>query len=327
MKFDVIVSNPPYQLSDGGAQASATPIYNEFVEQAMKLKPRFLTMIIPARWYSGGKGLDEFRKTMISDKRIRILHDYMNAADCFPGVEIKGGICYFLWSRDNPGKCDISTHKDGMLYKQEARYLKEDNADVFIRYAEGVSVLKKVRELNEPTFDKMVSSQKPFGLRTFVKGKVTPFNDSIKLYQNGGVGYIAFDEIEKNQQWVDKYKIFVSRAYNAGDTYPHQILGKPIFGDKGTCCTETYVLIGPFKSEKETKNVLTYMSTKFFRFMVFLIKVSQMASSFVYEFVPMQDFSKPWTDEELYKKYNLTDDEIAFIESMIKPMDLNGGDT
>lgn len=322
MKFDVIVGNPPYQLSDGGAQASAMPIYNLFVSQAMRLKPRYLSMIIPARWYGGGRGLDEFRSAMIRDKRIRVLHDFLNASDCFgTGVEIKGGVCYFLWERDNEGTCRIFTHNGESVKEQPERYLKEKNSDVFIRYAEGVSVYKKVVAFKEKTLEPLVSAQRPFGLRTFAKGKSTKFHDAITLYQNGGVGYITRDEVDQNKKLIDEYKIYISRAYNAGDTYPHQIIGKPILGKPGSCCTETYVTIGPFENEEETKNVISYIHTKFFRFMVFLTKVSQMASSKVYQFVPIQDFSHPWTDEMLYKKYGLDDEEIAFIDSMIRPME------
>ena len=322
MKFDVIVGNPPYQLSDGGAQASAIPIYNLFVEQSMKLKPRYLSMIIPARWYGGGRGLDDFRTAMIEDKRICILHDFLNALDCFGmGVEIKGGVCYFLWDREYDGKCKIFTHLGDSIKEQPERFLKEKNSDVFIRYSEGVSVYNKVIAFKEKTLEPLVSAQRPFGLRTFVKGKEHKFLGSVTLYQNGGVGYIAREEVEQNQEMIDKYKVFISRAYNAGDTYPHQIIGKPILGKPGTCCTETYVTIGPFNSETETKHVISFIQTKFFRFMVFLTKVSQMASSKVYQFVPLQDFSHPWTDEMLYKKYNLTSEEIAFIESMIRPME------
>lgn len=322
MKFDVIVGNPPYQMSDGGAQASAMPIYNLFVEQSMKLKPRYLSIIIPARWYGGGRSLDDFRSAMIEDKHVRVLHDFLNASDCFgTGVEIKGGVCYFLWNRDNEGKCKIFTHNGKILHEQPERFLKEKNSDVFIRYSEGVSVYNKVAAFKEKTLEPFVSAQRPFGLRTFVKGKEHKFPGSIILYQNGGVGYIDRNDVEQNQELIDEYKIYISRAYNAGDTYPHQIIGKPILGKPGTCCTETYVTIGPFKSKDETENVISFIHTKFFRFMVFLTKVSQMASSKVYQFVPLQDFSHPWTDEMLYKKYGLTPEEIAFIESMIRPME------
>lgn len=323
MHFDVIIGNPPYQLSDGGENGGAIPIYNIFVEQAMKLQPRFLVMIIPARWYGGGRGLEDFREKMIHDRRIRELHDTLDAAECFgSGVEIKGGICYFLWKRDSKGPCKVVTHKDGIAKAQPVRELCEPGSDVFIRYAEGVSIYHKVKHFGEKTLDVLVSSQKPFGLRTFVHGEKESFRGAVKLYERGGVGYVKASEIEKNVEWVMKNKVFISAAYNAGDMYPHQIIGKPIFGEKGSACTETYVVIGPFRSGVETRNVMSYISTRFFRFLVMLKKTSQHAAASVYSFVPMQDFSKVWTDEELYKKYKLTGEEIAFIESMIRPMDV-----
>lgn len=323
MKFDVIVSNPPYQLDDGGALASATPIYQHFVEQAMKLNPRFLTMVIPSRWFGGGKGLDSFRKQMIEDKRIRVLHDYLNAADCFPGVEIKGGVCYFLWDRDHEGLCKIYTHNNDKITEQEPRYLKETNSDVFIRYEEGVSIYHKVRALKEKTMDTIVSSRKPFGLPTNTHGKKNKKPEDVKLYERGGTGYISLSEIPKGQNLIDKPKIYISRAYNAGDTFPHQILGKPIAGEPGSCCTETYLVVGPFDSMDIVHNVITYIQTKFFRFLVLLKKDSQNAAKGVYEFVPVQDFSKSWTDKELYYKYGITVKEQAFIDSMVRPMDLD----
>lgn len=327
MKFDVIISNPPYQLSDGGAQASASPIYQLFVEQAMRLSPRYLIMIIPARWYGGGKGLDDFRAEMISDKRVRVLHDFLNANECFGnGVEIKGGICYFLWSRDNSGKCKVFTHSNGEVETQEPRYLQEEGSDVFIRYAKGVSIYNKVKAFGEESFEKLVSSQKPFGLRTFVHGRKSPFKNSIALYERGGIGHIQRSDLEKNDAWVDESKVFISAAYNAGDNYPHQILGKPILGEKGSCCTETYVVVGPFKSDAESENVMSYIRCKFFRFLVSLKKTSQHAPASVYSFVPLQDFSRPWTDDDLYKKYKLEQSEIDFIDSMIKPMDANASE-
>lgn len=328
MKFDVIIGNPPYQLSDGGAKASATPIYQKFVEQAKKLNPRYLSMIIPARWYGGGKRLDNFRHEMITDKRIRVLHDFLNSTDCFGSeVEIKGGICYFLWDRDDQGKCKIYTHTSGQVAELSERYLQEGTSDVFIRYNQGVSIYQKVFQVGEHTFDSLVSSQKPFGLRTYAHGKKEPFSGAVKLYQNGGVGYIKRSVVLRNQEWVDKYKIYISAAYNAGDNYPHQILGKPILGERGTCCSETYVVIGPFETECQAKNAISYICTKFFRFLVMLKKTSQHAAAQVYSFVPIQDFSKPWTDKELYAKYGLTETEINFIESMIKPMKTAEGET
>lgn len=321
MKFDVIISNCPYQLSDGGYAASATPIYNKFVEQAIKLNPKYMSMIIPSRWFGGGKGLDEFREHMIEDHHIRILHDYLNASDCFPGVEIKGGVCYFLWDRDNEGPCKVYTHNNGKIIEQPPRYLKEEGSNVFIRYAEGVSIYHKVKKFQEPTMDTYVSSQRPFGLRTYVHGSSIQHDGDVTLYERGGIGYIKRSEITLRTDLIDKPKVFISAAYNAGDAYPHQIIGKPIAGEPNSCCTETYLAIGPYQSMNEVNNVISYIKTKFFRFLVMLKKTSQHAAATVYSFVPVQDFSKPWTDEELYTKYELSDEEIKFINSMIKPMD------
>ena len=327
MHFDVIISNPPYQLSDGGAQASATPIYQRFVTMAQKLKPNYITMIIPSRWFAGGRGLDDFRKAMICDKQISELHDFLNANDCFGnGVEIKGGVCYFLWEKDRCGDCKVVTHDQSGIISEAIRPLKINDADVFVRRNEAISILEKVSKQKEASFAGLVSAQRPFGLRTYVQGKKAPFKGSVKLFQRGGIGYIAKTEIDRNIEEIEKWHVFISRAYNAGDDYPHQIIGKPLVGEPNSCCTETYVSIGPFENQVVATNVQNYMMTKFFRFMVSMIKVSQMASSVVYTFVPMQDYSKPWTDEELYAKYGLNNDEIAFIDSMIKPMDLNGGD-
>ncbi len=331
MKFDVIIGNPPYQLDDGGAGSSASPIYQLFIQKAKKLNPRYLSMIVPSRWFAGGKGLDDFRDEMIHDDRIRVLHDFLNAAECFPGVEIKGGVCYFLWERDNKGKCKVVTHKDSTIMSVAERPMCEKGSDVFIRFNESVDILHKVQKFNENTFDEYVSARQPFGITTTFKGKDSEFDNCVKVYQRGGICYTSKDKILRNNNWVDKYKVLISKAYNAGDGFPHQVINKPFIAEKNTCCTETYLVIGPFASEEECKNVISYIKTKFFRFLVLLKKSSQNAAKGVYSFVPVQDFSKSWTDEELYKKYNLSDDNISFINSMIRPMDdnvvaLDGGD-
>ncbi len=327
MKFDVIVGNPPYQMSDGGGGqgSSAIPLYNKFVEQAKKLNPRFLTMIIPSRWFVGGKGLDEFRESMIKDKRLRVIHDFLNASDCFPGIAIKGGVCYFLWDRDNPGECEIITYENAEIVSRMKRPLVEENTNIFIRFNEAIPIYKKVRKFKEKSFMNFVSSRKPFGFSSDFRDFLPRGDkDSIKMYGNKIVGYLTKRaKISQNNDWVKKWKIFISFGYGAGDGYPHQIINKPFIGEPNTCSTETYLVIGPFNNEKTTKNVLSYMTTKFFRFMVMLKKNTQNGTRHVYEFVPMQDFSKPWTDEELYKKYSLTKEEIEFIEKMIRPMDLN----
>ncbi len=321
MKFDVIVGNPPYQLSDGGAQASAIPLYHKFVQQAKKLNPNYLTMIIPSRWFAGGRGLNNFRDEMLNDNRLKILHDYLHASDCFPGVEIKGGVCYFLWDKHYQGDCTIVTHESGNIVSEMKRPLKEKNCDVFIRYNEAIPILRKVQKSKEQTMDTIISSQKPFGLRTFFQGEKEPFKNSIKVYANKNIGYVNRDEISQNKQWIDQHKVIAPRAIGSGDSKSDLI--KPIYSEPGSCCTETYVVFGPFDSKEKAINMMKYIQTKFFHFMVTLQKNTMMASKSVYSFVPVQDLSKVWTDKILYTKYGLTEKEITFIESMIRQMEQN----
>ena len=322
MKFDVIIGNPPYQLNDGGGLggSSAKPIYNYFVEQAKKLQPRYVTMIIPSRWFAGGKGLDDFRDGMLSDNRIRVLHDFMNAADCFPGVEIKGGVCYFLWDRDNTGLCKVFTHKNGQIISSMERKVKEDGNDVFIRYNEAISIYGKVQSFSEKAFSSLISPRQPFGFSDLPNKTKSATND-ILLYKRGGTSFCSKDDIRRSEEMVDSWKVLISKAYNAGDEFPHQIINKPFIPKQHSACTETYLTIGPFTSKNECENVCSYIRTKLFRVLVLLRKSSQNAAKGVYDYVPIQDFSEPWTDEKLYQKYGISEDEIAFIDSMIRPME------
>jgi site-specific DNA-methyltransferase (adenine-specific) len=324
MKFDVIVGNPPYQLSDGGAQASASPIYHKFVEQAKKINPRYLVIIIPSRWFAGGKGLDKFRETMLNDRRIKSLVDFNDAADCFPGVEIKGGVCYFLWDKSYSGECEVTSVLNGE--KTEPRRRDIGKYDVFIRFNKAISILEKVQFKKEQTIDEIISSRKPFGFPTGFNGfSEEPIKNGVKIYAQKKTGWITRNKIQIGQELIDGHKVLISKAYNGGYKYPHQIINLPILADVPSCCTETYLVCGPFKEQKTAKNFYNYLKTKFFRCMVLLRKVSQDNPKDRFSFVPMQDFSEPWTDEKLYKKYGLTQDEIAFIESMIRPMEMEGG--
>ena len=332
MKFDVIVGNPPYQLSDGGFGASAKPIYHKFVEQAIKLNPRYISMIIPARWFAGGRvgELTEFREKMLQDKRIRVIHDFQDARDCFPGVEIKGGVNYFLWDRDNEGLCKVCTHSGDSITSEATRLLLEKGATTFIRYNDAIPILKKVQAIKEKSFSELVSANDPFGFDVRVEGSMkrvkpkfnhTPFEGAIKFYYNGwrkeGIGYIDKKYVKKNLEWVNQHKLFVAKAVGTGDGKTDAI--KSFKPENPSCTSETYLVIGPFNSKKTISNVLSYIQTKFFHFMVSLKKITQEARRGVYEFVPMQDFSESWTDEKLYAKYGLTKEEIAFIERMIRP--------
>ena len=280
-------------------------------------------MIIPSRWFAGGWGLESFRHNMITDLSLRELHDYPNAADCFPGVEIKGGVCYFLWDRDHQGKCYFVSHEGTQISSKAFRYLKEDNCDILIRYNEAISILHKVRSFEEPTFEALVSTKKPFGFITNYKGAVSkPFPGAVKLYANRKIEYVTRGQISRNQDAVDKDKIIIPKAIGSGDSKTDII--KPLYCEPNACCTETYLLVGPFESHVECENVISYISTRFFHFLVTLQKNTQDAMKKVYSFVPIQDFSKSWSDEELYKKYNLSEEEISFIESMVRPEEQGG---
>ena len=324
MRFDVIIGNPPYQLNVGLEQENyAIPIYQNFIIQSKKLNPHYLCMIVPSRWFAGGRGLDAFRDEMLHDHRVCVIHDFPDSATCFPGVEVKGGICYFLWNKEYKGDCSIYTHYNNEQFESfSQRPLLEKGVDTFIRFNEAIPIFHKVRLMKEKTFSHLVSPQTPFGIISSYKNyNDTSFYNSVKIYVSKGVGFISKKDINKNREWIDAYKIYITKSYGAGEGFPHQILNKPFIGEKNSCCTQTYLLIGPFESLQIAENVISYIKTRFFRFMVMLRKNTQDAMRNVYEFVPIQDFSEPWTDEKLYKKYNLAAEEIAFIESMIRPMD------
>ena len=319
-KFDVIISNPPFQMSDGGAKSSAKPIYQEFVYQCKKANPKYLCMALPSRWFSGGKGLDDFRKSMLNDNRICEIVDYTDSSECFPGVDIAGGVCYFLWDRDYSGDCNIKNIVKGKRY-YSSRPLNEFKT--FIRYSQAAEIVKKVQALGEPMMDEQVSSRKPFGLDTTV---TSDEKGDLLLRYNKGLGRFDSNNVPAGNDLIPKWKTIISYA-----SYDHagqldkdgmrKVMSVIEVLPPDSVCSETYLIAGSFDTEEEANNLRMYFRTKFVRFLVAQIAVSQHITKGCFAFVPNQDFSKSWSDEELYDKYDLSADQIDFIESMIRPMD------
>ncbi|MCD6485996.1 MAG: Eco57I restriction-modification methylase domain-containing protein [Syntrophobacterales bacterium] len=326
MKFDVIVGNPPYQLSDGGAGASAMPIYQKFVEQAKKLNPRYLTMIIPARWYAGGRGLDGFRKEMREDKRIKAIVDYPKSRECFQGVDIAGGVCYFLWERDYSGDCDFTSITEDSVAR-EKRSLSE--FDVIIRANVGADIVRKIMKKTAKMMSDEVLKVSPFGLRSYVRGKDRSFRDSVTVITSAGKGYIPRADVVKNEDLIDSFKLCIgylnpdrAGVNNAMDGMVNVTTKQKILSP-GEVVTETYIIPYANTDKIQVLNSASYLRTKFARFLIWLTLSSMHIAQNNFQFVPMLDFTETWTDENLYKKYGLTKDEIAFIESKIRPMEVS----
>lgn len=323
MRFDVIIGNPPYQLSDGGNGASAKPIYQLFVEQAKKLSPRYLVMIIPSRWFAGGKGLDDFRETMLNDNRIRVIKDYVNAKDCFPNNSIGGGVCYFLWNRDVTGLCDFTTNLNGAESKRERRL---NEFSVFVRYNNAIDIINKVKIVSKDNISSLILSRNPFGISSFVRGEDCIFPGAYVLNSSKGQGFISPNEILQNKDYADAYKVMLSKVTceHAGEPDKNgqvKILSSLKVLHPKEVCTDSYLIMGKFIKRENAINLCEYMKSKFARFLLLQAVSSINLSKEKFQFVPLQDFSEPWTDEKLYKKYGLTEEEIAFIESMIRPME------
>ena len=329
MKFDVIIGNPPYQLSDGGgmqtesSSGSVIPLYHLFVQQAKKLKPRYLSMIIPARWYSGGRGLDSFRDEMLNDRRISNIVDFADSRDCFPGVDIAGGVCYFLFDSNYQGDCTVVNHYKGttQVFKR-----KLNEYDVFIRFGEAISIIKKVQSKREKTMEEWVYSSKPFGFRSFESGRAKKKDGDVEMLGSKGITYVSRNEVVNNSNLIDKWKVIMSKASaeHAGQTDNEgrkKVVSRIEILKPNQICTETYLLLRTFDKEQEAKNMVTYVKTMFFRFLMSTILLTQNIAKDKFQFIPVQDFSHPWTDEMLYTKYGLTDTEIAFIESLIRPIE------
>lgn len=327
MKFDVIIGNPPYALDTAGAGRQATPLYNVFVEQAKKLNPKYLTMIIPSRWFSGGMELDKFRINMQNDTHISKLVDYTNSKDCFPGISVSGGVCFFLWERDYSGECEFTNITNGKKITAK-RPLNE--FETLVRYNEAVSIIHKITLLKEQKLQTIISPLMPFGLSTSYRGKAN--QDELVLYASDGTSFIKRSEIKSGHNLIDKYKVLISKtgaehAGEPGKDGKFRIIPTSMKVLKpNEVCTHSYFLVGAFENEFEANNCYSYLATKFTRFLLLMCLTGYALSKNTFVFVPIQDFSKPWTDEELYQKYNLTQEEIDFIESMIKPMDLSTGD-
>lgn len=332
LKFDAIVGNPPYQLTGGSGGTNDAPIYQHFASLAEELKPRYISLIIPSRWFSGGREnlLAEFRAKMLSNRGISKMCVYTDSRDIFPSVEIKGGLCYYLYEEKYSGDCEYTLVRDGIRHTAMRNL---GDFDVLIREPILANIVKKVMMNKPETVDTIISADTPFGIPTNPKdSKKNP----ITVYETPAIGhdtkmfhientcrkieYIDRKCVLKNASLIDAEKVFIPKGYGAGETFPHQILGIPEYAGQNSVCSQSY-LYAAFDSEAATKNFISYLRTKFFRALVLSVKISQDAMSKTYRFVPLQDFTKPWTDAELYDKYGLTEDEIAFIEATIKPME------
>lgn len=322
MQFDVIIGNPPYQLNDGGFGTSAAPIYQLFVEKAFDLDPRYAVFVTPSRWMAGGKGLDKYRERMLSDKRLRNIVDFPKLYEGFPGVKIRGGISYFLWDREHDGPCSFQTIWDGEpTGPAVSRHL--DAYDILVRRNEAVPILEKVRAKGEPTLDGRVSSRKPFGLATNFKGKSSPagLRMPVRLFANQRTTWVDRGYIQTNAEWIDRWKVLMTAVQGTSAAVETKFLSKPIIAEPGTACTETYLVAGQFDNEADAVNYAKYLRTRFVRFLVSLRKSTQHATRNVYAFVPDVPVDEEWTGAELYTRYGLNEEEIAFIESQVAEHD------
>lgn len=317
VQFDVIIGNPPYQLSDGGFGRSASPIYQHFVRQAKKLEPRYLTMIIPSRWFGGGKGLDEFRSEMLSDDRLRNITDFEDANEVFPGVSVAGGVCYFLWDKEYRGSCEM-INVNGGIRTSTTRQL--DEFSTFIRESRAIPIIRKITAKNERRMREQVSSYKPFGLRTYVQPQES---GDITLYWQKGEGPYKRSDITAGVEMIDRWKVITSRsghehAGNPGKDGTRRVLSRTDVLPPGTVCTETYLVVGHYDTEQEARNLHAYMKTRFFRFLMTLFMYSHGITKDTFGFIPILDMTHCWTDTELAARYGLVAEEVSFIESKIR---------
>ena len=320
MTIDAIIGNPPYQVMDGGAGVSAVPVYHRFIDLSKKMKPHYLSMIMPAKWYNGGRGLDQFRDDMLNDRSIKAIYDYIDSHECFPTVDIAGGVCYILWDSRYSGDCNFVSCNNG-IKNTNKRNLSD--ADVLIRHQSEVSILEKVQKFEKKFLSDVAYSQKPFGLRTYVK----PLDKGdITLRYNGGSGPYRRDMVSVNANLIDKWKVITSclTAEHAGETDKNgqkRILSTLEILPPGTICTETYMLLSTFDNETECFNMLNYLKTKFVRALIASVTSTQHLSKSNFRFVPVLDYTQEWNDEKLFDLFGLSIHETDFINLMIKSME------
>ena len=324
MKFKAIVGNPPYQVMDGGTHNGAMPIYHQFVKTCKALSPTYNSLIMPSRWFAGGRGLDDFRTEMLNDTRLSVLHDFIDSKQLFKTADIAGGICYYLWDAKHNGECEVSTHA-GNTVSSIKRKLNEH--DIFVRDNIGLSIVKKIQAVSDEFMDKGVLQLAPFGLRTYIRGEALPFENSIKVLSSEGYGYVSKDDINRNREKMNKYKVVIGRLVPSNG----EVGIDPSKGYKAITCpqvvqndevvTETYLVCATLDTLREAVNCCEYLKLKFPRFLLRLTYSSMNVNRANFVFVPNQDFNRSYSDEDLYKKYNLTEDEIAYIERLIRPME------
>lgn len=324
MKFKAIVGNPPYQVMDGGTHNGAMPIYHQFVKTCKALSPTYNSLIMPSRWFAGGRGLDDFRTEMLNDTRLSVLHDFIDSKQLFKTADIAGGICYYLWDAKHNGECEVSTHA-GNTVSSIKRKLNEH--DIFVRDNIGLSIVKKIQAVSDEFMDKGVLQLAPFGLRTYIRGEALPFENSIKVLSSEGYGYVSKDDINRNREKMNKYKVVIGRLVPSNG----EVGIDPSKGYKAITCpqvvqndevvTETYLVCATLDTLREAVNCCEYLKLKFPRFLLRLTYSSMNVNRANFVFVPNQDFNRSYSDEDLYKKYNLTEDEVAYIERLIRPME------
>jgi site-specific DNA-methyltransferase (adenine-specific) len=328
MKFDVIVGNPPYQLSDGGSGTgiSAKPLYHEFVKQAIKLKPRYLSMIIPARWFAGGKGLDDFREEMLSDKRFKTIVDFANSKDCFPGVNIAGGVCYFLWDNTHSGDCLI-VNQFGV--KKTSMSRKLDEFPIFVRDNTSIRIIEKIKNRSPKFMSEFVSTRNAYGFVSSERGEEKKFANSLKLISSGGIGYVSRDRVVKNIETIDKYKVTIGKVVPSNgevDVTPemgYRVITTPKIYEPGDIFTESYMLLSSFNTRTEAENFVNFLVSKLPRFLLKQTLTSMNIAKDNFMFVPKMDWSKTYSEQELYSFFELTNEEIEYVNSIMRPIDLS----